>query len=158
MICRGFVSNRCIYTCFVERPGRVVDRYVVFGDILVKICQYLCGFLGLSLCGKVHCQLHEYTSVCMAHAHNRFINVNTFFVYSAELELVHHHVITALCVEVFRSCCISRERSDAVYKTFLYEVVSEVHVVILTYGESYVYRAYPIALGYHFKHHEVTFV
>ena len=54
-----------------------------------------------------------------------------------------------------RVCC---KRSDAVYKTFLYEVITEIHVIFLRNGERNVYWTRPVTLRNHFQHHQIAFV
>ena len=67
-------------------------------------------------------------------------------------------MISLLCIEVLGTWLVGGERSDTVHKSLLYEVVTEVHIVLFAYGECYVERTGPVALCQHLEHHEVALV
>ena len=67
-------------------------------------------------------------------------------------------MISLLGIEILCTWFVGGERSNTVNETLLYEVVTQIHVVVLTYSQCYVDRAYPVALSYHFQHHQVALV
>ena len=106
----------------------------------------------------MHGQLGEDAAVSVAHAHHGLVDVESLLVKSAELESVHEVVVGALRVEVACPRSVGSERGYAVGQAFLHKVVAKVHVVVLAYGQRYIYRTRPSALGYHLKHHQVALV
>ena len=96
--------------------------------------------------------------MCIAHAHGCLVDVESLLLQVAELESGHDVVISLLCIEVLGTWLVGGERSDTVHKSLLYEVVTEVHIVLFAYGECYVERTGPVTLCQHFEHHEVALV
>ena len=94
----------------------------------------------------------------IAHTHSSLVDVESLLFQIAELESGHDVVISLLGIEILSTWFVGGERSDTVYETLLYEVVTQIHVVVLTYSQCYVDRAYPVALSYHFQHHQVALV
>ena len=94
----------------------------------------------------------------ITHAHGCLVDIETLLLEVTELESGHDHMIGLLCIEALCTRNIRCEWSDAVYKTFLYEVLAKVHVIFFTHSECYVERTGPVALCQHFQHHQVTLV
>ena len=126
--------------------------------MLVKICEYLCRLFVFALIDEVHGELHEGLAVSPAHTHNGLVNIYARCFKTAETELVHQTVVGALGVEVLSSHIFCSERGDTVDKSFLYEVVAEVHIVVLTDCKCYIDGACPVAVGNQFEHHKIAFV
>ena len=147
-----------IHACFVERARLIVDRHVILGDVLVEIGKHLGRLLVISLVDEIHGEVDKGSAVGPAHAHHCLVEIDAWSVETAKAELVHHAVVGALGVEVLCPWSICGERSDAVDKSLLHEVVAEVHIVFLANGECHVYRTCPVAVGNEFEHHHVTLV
>ena len=98
----------------------------------------------------------EQTAMCKAHTHYSLVEVEPLLLKTAELELVHDIIVCLLCIEVCLLVC--RKWSDAVHKTFLNEVIAEVHEVLSTYCEGNIQWTCPVGVAYHLKHHEVVLV
>ena len=102
------------------------------------------------------------------HAGDGLVEVDTLLTDITELKLVHHVVVDFLRVEVGSArhrhevaaliSVVGTERCDAVGKTFLYEVFTEVHIVLLANGGCYVDRTLPVGIGNQFEHHQVTLI
>ena len=129
-----------------------VVRNVVRGQFLFATVEHGFRLVELFLLNQVKCQQREQATVGVAHAHDGLVEVYAFLAQTTVLVALHDVLVHLLCIEVLGSLCIRREWRDAIGQTFLYEVVAEVHVVL------YVDGAHPVALSYHFKHHQVAFV
>ena len=66
----------------------------------------------------------------IAHAHHGLIKIDARFVDTAELELLHHVVISLLSVEVLGTWGVGGEWGDTVGQSLLYKVITQVHVVL----------------------------
>ena len=156
--CLLLLSQMGIYACLVERARLIVDGYVILGDVLVEICENIGSLFVLTLVDEVHRKVDKGTTMSPAHSHHCLVEIDTWFVKTSEAELVHHSVVGALAVEVLCSGSIGGERSDAVDKSLLNEVVAEVHIVVLAHGESHIDGAGPVAVGDKFEHHQVALI
>ena len=101
--------------------------------------------------------------MCVAHTHDRFVNVDALLVDAAELEAVHDVVEGALRVEVLDTgqrfaVMAGGERSDAVGQTFGDGVVTQVDVVVVAHADRHVDRPYPVTLSQHLQNHHVALV
>ena len=126
--------------------------------MLVEISEHFGSLFVLTLCYEVHCELHEYAAVSVAHSHHCLVKIDARFLKATELEFLHQVVVGALRVEVLCTRCVGGEWCDSVYETFLHEVVAEVHIVLLANSHCHIYRTSPVALCNHLKHHQVALV
>ena len=94
----------------------------------------------------------------IAHAHGGLVDVESLLLQVTKLESCHDVMICLLRIEVLGTRFVGGEWSDTVGKTFLYEVVTQVHVVVFTYGQGYIERASPVALCQHLQHYQVALV
>ena len=93
----------------------------------------------------------------VAHAQDGFIQIDVRIVDSSELELVHQVVVHLFAVQAASELHVVK-RSDAVGQTFLQEVVGQVQMVFRTYGDGHVDGTFPVGIGQHFQHHQLTLV
>ena len=94
----------------------------------------------------------------VAHAHHRFVEIDALLGHVAVFEAFHHVVVHFFAVKVLGTRNIGGERCDAVGQTLLYEVVSQVHIVVLPHGGGHIHWSCPVALGKYLKHHQVALV
>ena len=102
--------------------------------------------------------LSQQATVSVAHTHSGFVHIQTFLLQVAKLEAGHDVVVCFLRIKVLGTRLVGGERSDTVDESLLYEVVTQVHIVLLTYGECHIERTLPVALCQHLEHHEVVLV
>ena len=100
----------------------------------------------------------EEAAVRIAHTHDGLVDIQSRHRQASIAEALHHVVVGLHRIEVLSSRHIGRERRDAVGQTFLHEVVTEVHEVLLTHRDGNVERPCPVALRDHLEHHEVVLV
>ena len=100
----------------------------------------------------------EEAAVRIAHTHDGLVDIQSRHRQASVAEALHHVVVGLHRIEVLGSRHIGRERRDAVGQTFLHEVVTEVHEVLLTHCDGDVERPCPVALRDHLEHHEVVLV
>ena len=85
----------------------------------------------------------------VAHAHKRFVDIDTLSPQPTVFIAVHHVVVGLLGIEVLRTRFVRGERSNAVGQSFLNEVVAEIHVILLSYSRSNIYWTNPVTLCNH---------
>ena len=137
--------------------------YIERWNHLFCISQHLFGLLFLAFVHQFQCQFGHGTTVGVAHAHYRLVEVDARLVDATELEAVHHVVIGLLCIEVLDtgnrpSFVCGRKRRDAVGQTLSDNIVTQIDVIVVAYRHCYIYRALPVALREHFQNHQVTLV
>ena len=130
---------------------------VVLGYLFLGFLQHLQGLVFLTLSYELRCQLREQAAVGVAHAQNGLVEIEIGIVDATELEAVHHVVIHLLGVDTL-ACLLGVERSDAVGKTFLHEVITQVAIVLRTDGHGHIERTLPVAAGEHLIHHHLTLI
>ena len=93
----------------------------------------------------------------VAHTHHVLVDIDTRFVDTAELELVHQVVVHLFAVNLAVQF-VRIERCETVGKTFLHKVVAHAQMVFASYGDCHIDRTFPVGIGKHFKHHQFTLV
>ena len=132
---------------------RYVDcRNHLFGVIECSECLVLLTFFD-----KLSYELREDTAVRVAHTHHVLVDVDTRLVDAAELELVHQVVVHLFTVDLAVQL-VRIERSEAVGETLLCEVVAHAQMVFASYGDCHIDRTFPVSVGKHFEHHQLTLV
>ena len=101
--------------------------------------------------------MREDTAVRVAHAHHVLVDIDTRFVDTAELELVHQVVIHLFAVYLAVQF-VRIEWCETVGKTFLHKVVAHAQMVFASYGDCHIDRTFPVGIGKHFEHHQFTLV
>ena len=93
------------------------------GNYFQTIVENFLCFVFLAFLYQLAGKLDKHTAVCQAHAHDCLVNIDIRIVNASELKLVHQVVIHFFRIDACVECC-GIERSDAVGKTFLNEVVA----------------------------------
>ena len=141
----------------MESPVGPVVRYVGRWNHLLGIVEGGKRLVFFAFLDELSHQLREDAAVCVAHTHHVLVDVDSRLVDTAELELVHQVVVHLFTVD-FAVQFVRLERSEAVGKTFLNEVVIHAEVVFAAYGYCHIDRAFPVGVGQHFEHHQFALV
>ena len=154
------MTSEDISPCELVTATHVVHRNIIWRKFLGTAVKHFNCLVFLSFLDEVDSQLSEETTMGIAHAHHSLVEIDALLADATELEACHDVLVNALCVEVLHALnrfsadsCL--ERSDAVGKTFLHEVVAKTHVVVSAYGGSNINRTNPVTLHQHLKNHEV---
>ena len=134
-----------------------VIRYVVCRNHLFSVIERGECFVLFAFFDELTYKLREDTAVRVAHAHHVLVNVDTRFVDTAELELVHQVVVHLFTVDLAVQL-VRIERSEAVGETLLCEVVAHAQMVFASYGDCHIDRSFPVGIGKHLEHHQFTLV
>ena len=141
----------------MESPVGPVVRYVGRRNHLFGIVQGGFCLVFLALTHQLLHELGEDATVRVTHAHGVLVDIDARLVDATELELVHQVVVHLFAVQAASELHVV-ERSDAVGQTFLQEVVGQVQMVFRTYGDGHVDGTFPVGIGQHFQHHQLTLV
>src|SRR5574344_1275604 len=140
----------------VKSATHIVHRNIVFRKYFFSIIYSLLSLVHLTFADKVGDEHTEKTTVCVAHTHHSLVKIQSLSVKATVFITCHHVLISLLRIEVVAG--IGMERCYTVYKTLLYEVLTKIHIVLLSHCKGDVKRTYPIAVCKHFQQHQVTFV